>query len=149
MTKKDKKNLIKNRKDNADLLVSWCDPISPLSGVVLNKYHESGEMVTPGTRLFTLANLKDDIYAYIYIPQELVSKLKIGQTLIGYLPELNMQPFSGKIQVISEESEFTPKNVQTREERTRLVYGVKIAFPNNEEILKPGMTIEVKIPEEN
>jgi HlyD family secretion protein len=55
--------------------------------------------------------------------------------------------FPGTIALIRDEAEFTPKNVQTRSERTRLVYGVKLVFPNPEGILKPGMTIEVKLPE--
>jgi HlyD family secretion protein len=138
---------MKNRKQDADLKVAWCDVTSPLNGVVLNKYHEEGEMVTPGTRLFTLANLREDIYAYIYVPQNLVATLKLGQKLPGYLPELNMQSFDGTITLVSDQAEFTPKNVQTREERTRLIYAIKVAFDNPEEILKPGMTIEVKLPE--
>ena len=138
---------MKNRKEDADLKVAWCNVTSPLDGIVLNKYHEEGEMVSPGTRLFTLANLKENIYAYIYVPQNLVAKLKIGEKLEGFLPELNMQSFPGTITVVSDQAEFTPKNVQTREERTRLVYAIKVAFDNPNEILKPGMTIEVKLPE--
>jgi HlyD family secretion protein len=140
---------MKNKKDEADLKVAWCSVESPLSGVVLNKYHETGEMVSPSLRLFTLANLKDDVYAYIYVAQPEIAKLKLGDRLTGYLPELNMKAFDGKIVQISDEAEFTPKNVQTREERTRLVYGIKINFENANEILKPGMTIEVKIPAVN
>jgi HlyD family secretion protein len=69
--------------------------------------------------------------------------------LKGYLPELNSREFDGKIIKINEEAEFTPKNVQTRSERTRLVFGVKVSFfdSNAEEILKPGMTIEVNLPQ--
>jgi HlyD family secretion protein len=138
---------MKNKKEDADLKVSWCDVTSPLTGIVLNKYHEEGEMVTPGTRLFTLANLKEDIYAYIYIPEELVATVKLGEKLTGTLPELNQKKFEGTVTQVSDEAEFTPKNVQTREERTRLVYAIKVAFSNPDEILKPGMTIEVKLPE--
>ena len=138
---------MKNRKDEADLKVSWCNIVSPLTGVVLNKYHEVGEMVVPGTRLFTLANIKDDIYAYIYVPQTLIANIKLGQKLSGFLPEVNMREFQGTVTQVSDEAEFTPKNVQTREERTRLVYAIKVSFLNSDETLKPGMTIEVKLPE--
>jgi HlyD family secretion protein len=64
------------------------------------------------------------------------------------LPELNNREFDGKIIKINDEAEFTPKNVQTRSERERLVFGVKVSFlgANDQEILKPGMTIEVKLP---
>src|SRR3989339_704039 len=136
---------IKNRKEEADLRLSWCTIVSPISGTILNKYHEEGEMVNVGTKLFTLANLKADLYATIYIPQELIFQIKIGQKLSGYLPEMNMRKFDGIVAKVAEEAEFTPKNVQTREERTRLVFAVDISFQNPEEILKPGMTIEVKI----
>ena len=62
-----------------------------------------------------------------------------------------MKEIAGKIRHIRDEAEFTPKNVQTREERTRLVYGVKVAFDNKERLLKPGMTVRVhqKIKELN
>lgn len=71
-----------------------------------------------------------------------LAELSIGQEVIGYLPEAE-QPFKGTITVINDEAEFTPKNVQTKQERTRLVYGVKVSFENDDKFtLKPGMTVE-------
>jgi HlyD family secretion protein len=138
---------VKNKKEDADVRLGWCSVGSPISGVVLSRYHEPGEWVNPGTKLLTLANIRD-IWAFIYVPQPEVSKLKVGMTLKGYLPELNNREFDGKIIKINDEAEFTPKNVQTRSERERLVFGVKVSFlgSNEQEILKPGMTIEVKLP---
>jgi len=138
---------VKNRKDDTDVRLRWCSVRSPISGTVLSRYHEPGEWVNPGTKLLTLANIRD-IWAYIYVPQPAVSRLKVGMTLKGYLPELNNREFDGKIIKINDEAEFTPKNVQTRSERERLVFGVKVSFlgANEQEILKPGMTIEVKLP---
>lgn len=69
-------------------------------------------------------------------------RLKIGQRITGILPEASDRTFSGRIIKINEEAEFTPKNVQTRAERTRLVYGVKVRFDNPDLMLKAGMTIE-------
>ena len=140
---------VKNRKEDADVRLSWCSVRSPIQGTVLNRYHEPGEWVNPGTKLLTLANIRD-IWAYIYVPQPEVSRLQVGMTLRGYLPELNNREFDGKIIKINQEAEFTPKNVQTRAERERLVFGVKVSFleSNAEEILKPGMTIEVKLPQD-
>lgn len=137
----------KNKYDDAALRLSWCNVASPLSGSVLTKYHQPGEMVSPGTRLFTLANLQD-VYAYIYVPQPSVAALKLGQKLTGVLPEMNNRQFAGTITEIGEQAEFTPKNVQTREERERLVYAVKVQFINTDETLKPGMSIEVRLPNE-
>jgi HlyD family secretion protein len=138
---------VRSRKDDADVRIGWCSVRSPIHGTVLSRYHEPGEWVNPGTKLLTLANVRD-IWAYIYVPQPTVSKLKPGMKLKGYLPELNNQEFEGTIIKINEEAEFTPKNVQTQSERTRLVFGVKVSFlgSNEQEILKPGMTIEVKLP---
>jgi HlyD family secretion protein len=138
---------MKDRKDDADVRMSWCSIHSPINGTVLSRYHEPGEWVVPGTKLLTLANIRD-IWAYIYVPQPEVSNLKPGMKLQGYLPELNNRQFTGTILKINDEAEFTPKNVQTQAERTRLVFGVKVSFlgANDEEILKPGMTIEVELP---
>jgi HlyD family secretion protein len=136
---------VKNRKDDSDVRLSWCKVQSPIDGTVLSRYHEPGEWVNPGTKLLTLANIKD-IWAYIYVPQPEVSKLHPGDKLTGYLPELAMRPFQGTILKINDEAEFTPKNVQTRAERTRLVFGVKVALDNADGALKPGMPVELALP---
>ncbi len=138
---------VKNRKQDSDVRLGWCSIHSPIDGIVLSRYHEPGEWVTPGTKILTLANIRD-IWAFIYVPQPEVSRLQPGMKLKGYLPELGNRQFEGTILKINDEAEFTPKNVQTRAERTRLVYGVKVSFlgSNQEEILKPGMTIEVALP---
>ncbi len=140
---------VKNKKEESDVRLNWCSVRSPIYGTVLNRYHEPGEWVSPGTKLLTLANIRE-IWAYIYVPQPEVSRLQVGMKLKGYLPELNNREFDGTIIKINEEAEFTPKNVQTQAERTRLVFGVKVSFleSNAEEILKPGMTIEVKLPQD-
>jgi HlyD family secretion protein len=138
---------MKNRKDDADVRLSWCDIRTPIDGTVLSRYHEPGEWVNPGTKLLTLANIKD-IWAYIYVPQPDVSRLKPGMKLRGTLPELKGREFEGHVLKINDEAEFTPKNVQTRAERTRLIFGVKVSFlgANDDETLKPGMTIELELP---
>ena len=138
---------MKNHKDDADVRLSWCDIQSPIPGSVLNRYHEPGEWLNPGTKILTLANIRD-IWAYIYVPQEEIAHLKPGQKLIAHLPEMHDREFTGTILKINEEAEFTPKNVQTRSERQRLVFGVKVSFlgVNDDEILKPGMTVEVELP---
>ena len=72
----------------------------------------------------------------------MIHKLKVGDCIKCYLPELPEKIIIGKIIKINEEAEFTPKNVQTREERTRLVYGVKVRFANDDMLLKSGMVLE-------
>jgi HlyD family secretion protein len=129
--------------------MSWCTIRSPINGTVLSRYHEPGEWVVPGTKILTLANIRD-IWAYIYVPQPEVAGLHPGMKLKAYLPEMNNRQFVGTILKINSEAEFTPKNVQTQAERTRLVFGVKVSFlgVNDEEILKPGMTVEVELPKD-
>ena len=134
----------KNKKDEASLKMEWCSIISHKDATVLNTYREEGEYVTPGTKLLTLVNLSE-VWTIIYVPQPLLASISTGMKVTGFLPELKMQSFEGKITYISDAAEFTPKNVQTREERTRLVFGVKIVFPNTNELLKPGMSLEVKL----
>lgn len=140
---------VRNQKETADIRLAWCTVVSPIEGKVLSRYHEPGEWVNPGTKILTLANVRD-IWAYIYVPQPRVASLAPGMTLTGYLPELGDRAFQGTIVKINDEAEFTPKNVQTRNERERLVFGVKVSFraANAEEVLKPGMTIEVALPDE-
>jgi HlyD family secretion protein len=130
----------------AKLQKDWLVVKSPVSGTVLTRYHEPGEQVMVGTRLFTVANL-DSVWAYIYVPQPLLARLRVGMLAEGTLPELGSRKFPGIILKLNEEAEFTPKNVQTREERTRLVFGIKVGFENPERILKPGMPIEIRLPE--
>lgn len=143
---KDALDQFTNRLEDTELRLKWCSLTSPISGTVLSRYHEPGEWVSPGLKILTLANIRD-IWTYIYVPQEDMSKLKVGDKLTGVVPELNRE-FQGQIIKINDEAEFTPKNVQTRSERTRLVYGIKVSFlgANNDEILKPGMTIEITLP---
>ncbi|MGZ3770424.1 MAG: efflux RND transporter periplasmic adaptor subunit [Bdellovibrio sp.] len=136
-------DLVKNKKEEAELKNQWCDIFSPLKGTILTRYYEPGEMVAPGSKLLTIANL-EDLYAYFYLPHDEISKLKIKEKVRAVIPELDNKEFDGYISYINPEAEFTPKNVQTRDERTRLVYAVKVAFSNPDGILKPGMTLEWK-----
>ena len=129
------------RKNTNDLQLKWCHVTSPIDGVITTRFREVGEAVAPGTTLITVTNPRD-IWAYFYVPYDTLYKLSVGQHVIGILPEANNKKFDGRIVKISESAEFTPKNVQTREERMRLVYGVKVKFDNPDLILKAGMTIE-------
>lgn len=132
--------LERNKQDN-DLKLNWCRITAPTSGVIVTKFREQGEIVTAGTTLLSIAD-PYDVWAYFYVPHDLLYRLKIGQRITGLLPEAPDKTFTGTIVKINEEAEFTPKNVQTREERTRLVYGVKVRFDNPDLMLKAGMTIE-------
>ncbi|MGD9643317.1 MAG: efflux RND transporter periplasmic adaptor subunit [Elusimicrobiales bacterium] len=137
---------LKYRRDDSALKAGWCSIKSPVAGRLLYAYKEKGELVGPGTKLATVADLSE-VWAYIYVPHDALADLKTGLELKGYLPEAGDREFAGRVSVIYPEAEFTPKNVQTRQERTRLVYAVKVSFPNPDGLLKPGMTLEVKLPD--
>lgn len=134
----------KKTYEDAKLDVNWCTVVSPMDGVLLTKFHEAGDWVSVGTKLMSIGDLRNDTWAYVYVNQPLLVQLSIGEDVTGVLPELHGKKIPGKIVHIKDEAEFTPKNVQTRKERTRLVYGVKIKFDNSEMLLKPGMPIEVR-----
>lgn len=140
-------DVYKNKMEDANVKVDWCVLSAPLDSTVLSRDHEPGEWMEPGTSILTIADIHD-VYAYIYVPQPKIAKLYYGMKLIGHLPEMKGREFIGKIIKINSEAEFTPKNVQTQKERECLIYGVKVSFleSNQDEILKPGMTIEVALP---
>ena len=135
----------KNKRDEAALRLDWCAIKAPMDAVVLATYHEANELVSPGTKLLTLADLRE-VWAIVYVPGPLLAKLSLDMPVEALLPEMKGRVFKGRISHINDEAEFTPKNVQTREERTRLVFGVKVKFPNLDGVLKPGMTVEVRLP---
>jgi HlyD family secretion protein len=130
------------RRDDAVLRLAWCDLESPLDGTVLRRYREPGEWVVPGQKILTLANL-NQLYAYVYVPAPVMEKLKLNQEVTAWLPFSRGRRLTGKVVHIRNEAEFTPKNVQTRTERERLVFGIKIAFDNTDGLLKPGMSVEL------
>jgi HlyD family secretion protein len=134
------------KRDDTALRTAWCTVKAPLAGTVLDTYHEAGEWVTPGVKLLTIGDLSS-VWAVFYVPQTSLAKVSLGMDVTGTLPEVPGRRFEGKVTHISSEAEFTPKNVQTRKERTRLVYGVKVTFPNPDGMLKPGMTLEAALPD--
>lgn len=118
---------------------------SPLSGTVLTKYAEPGEFATPGRPLVKIANL-DKIYLRAYFTASQLSDLKIGQkvTVIADFGGDKQFEYPGTITWIAEESEFTPKSIQTKDSRANLVYAVKIAVKNDGR-LKLGQYGEVRL----
>ena len=121
---------------------------NPSSGVVLVKFAEQHEIISPGKPLYTIANLSS-MYLKAYVSGEQLAEIKLGQSVTvltdGGSGELSESP--GTISWISSVAEFTPKNIQTREERVALVYAVKIRVANAG-TLKIGMPGEVRWSEQ-
>lgn len=117
---------------------------APSSGTVIAKYAEAGELAAPGRVLFKLADLKH-IYLRAYIDASQLTTLRLGQSVKVYADEGQSQrrEYAGRVTWISGKAEFTPKTIQTRDERANLVYAVKIAV-ENDGYIKSGMYGEVK-----
>ena len=118
---------------------------APITGTVLQKYTEQGEYTTPGRPLFKMANL-DDIYLRSYFTASQLAHIRIGQevTVIADFGGDEQYEYPGKIIWIAQESEFTPKSIQTQDSRANLVYAVKVAVKNDGR-LKLGQYGEVRL----
>lgn len=117
---------------------------SPLSGTILTKFAQPGEFVTPGRPLYKIANL-NDIYLRAYVTTEQLAKIKLGQkvTVIADFGGKEQYDYPGTITWISQESEFTPKSIQTNDSRANLVYAINVRVANDGR-LKLGQYGEVK-----
>jgi HlyD family secretion protein len=118
--------------------------VNPIKGTVLTKYALQGEMTTTGKALYKIANL-DTLILRAYVTGSQLTRVKLGQTVKVYADQGSDQyrEYSGEVYWISDKSEFTPKTIQTRDERANLVYAVKIHV-KNDGYLKLGMYGEVK-----
>lgn len=118
---------------------------SPINGTILSKYVEQGELATQGRALFKVADI-EHMFLRAYITASQLTQVKIGQAVKIYADfgEKEMKEYSGTITWISDKSEFTPKTIQTRDERANLVYAVKVAV-KNDGYLKYGMYGELKL----
>ena len=118
---------------------------SPINGTILSKYAEQGELATQGRALFKVADI-EHMFLRAYITASQLTQVKIGQVVKVYADfgEKEMKEYSGTITWISDKSEFTPKTIQTRDERANLVYAVKVAV-KNDGYLKYGMYGELKL----
>ncbi|MEW5957504.1 MAG: efflux RND transporter periplasmic adaptor subunit [Chloroflexota bacterium] len=111
---------------------------APLAGWVVERVAHEGEMAAPGVSLLTLADLTQ-VTLTVYVPEPDIDTVSIGQRVNVFVDAFPGEPFSGQIITISDEAEFTPKNVQTKEERVNTVFAVKIKLDNQDQRLKPGM----------
>ncbi|HEX2935922.1 MAG TPA: HlyD family efflux transporter periplasmic adaptor subunit [Bacteroidales bacterium] len=118
--------------------------INPIDGTVLEKYFEAQEIATPGKTLYKVADISKMILR-AYVSGAELSQVKIGTKVKVLIDESNdkMRELTGTITWVSQQAEFTPKIIQTKEERVNLVYAVKIEVPNDGS-LKIGMPGEVK-----
>jgi HlyD family secretion protein len=117
---------------------------SPINGIIVKKFFEPGETVTMLSSLFRVSNLKT-VDLIIYVSEEELGKIKLAQTAYISSDTYPDKIYEGKITYISPEAEFTPKNIQTKDERTKLVFAVKIKINNPNLELKPGMPADAVV----
>jgi multidrug resistance efflux pump len=132
---------VKSAQDAVELLQTQINDAkitAPIAGIVTTKVVEIGELVSPGMPVVVITNL-DTAYLTIFVAETKLGKVKLGQNAQVSVDSFPDRTFNGKVTYISPEAEFTPKNIQTKEERVKLVYGVKIELDNSEKLLKPGM----------
>jgi len=116
---------------------------SPVNGIVTSKLIDQGEVIAPRTAVVVVTDL-DHAWANVYVDEPIVPRLRLGQK-ITLLTDAG-QRLDGSITFISPKAEFTPRNVQTADERSRLVYRIKVSADNKDGVLKPGMPIEAELP---
>jgi membrane fusion protein YbhG len=116
---------------------------APIGGIVTERLLDQGEMAAPRGALVVLTDL-DHAWAEVFVDEPDVPRLKLGQSAT-VITDAGSR-LDGKISFISSKAEFTPRNVQTAEDRSKLVYRVKVAVDNRQGVLKQGMPVEAEIP---
>jgi len=124
--------------------LSYAAAYSPLSGIVLSKNAEPGEYVAAGTPVVTIADLRE-VWLRAYIAETDLGKVRLGQEVAVTTDSYPGKRYEGRIAFISPEAEFTPKSVQTQQERVKLVYRIKVTVSNPATELKPGMPADALI----
>ncbi len=131
----------------SDAILSDLKLYSPISGTLITKNYEIGEYVQPGTPIFTVANL-EDLWIKVYVPTDDLPKIELGQQVTFTVSGIDTV-FDGTVKKIADTGEFTPKTIQTKKERTNIVFQVEIEIGSSNGILKPGMPADVVFNAEN
>lgn len=124
--------------------LGYAELTAPMDGVVLAENVEPGEFVAAGTPVVTIGAL-DPVWLRGYINEADLGRVKLGQAARVTIDTYPGKSFSGSVTFIAQDAEFTPKNVQTEQERVKLVYRIKITLPNPDQELKPGMPADAEI----
>ena len=141
----------RQRRDYADAQVDLmrkrvrdCSVLAPSNGTITLRAVEPGELVSVGTNVLQLTYL-DEVKLTIYVSEPEYGRIKLGQKADVSIDSSPGRVFEGKVIYLSPNAEFTPKNVQTKDERTKLVFGVKIRVQNPDGALKPGLPADAKV----
>ncbi|MDX1699716.1 MAG: efflux RND transporter periplasmic adaptor subunit [Melioribacteraceae bacterium] len=136
-----------NAKAQVDLIkkqIKDTHILSPINGFIVEKYMEIGELVNKGAAMVKLSDLSR-MELTVFVNEENLGKVKLGQIAEVMTDSYKDKSYEGKVIYISPEAEFTPKNIQTKDERTKLVFAVKIEILNPDFELKSGMPADARI----
>ncbi|SJZ62527.1 HlyD family secretion protein [Trichlorobacter thiogenes] len=128
----------------ADTRLSQAVLAAPISGTVMAKHAEPGELLAAGSPVITVAKM-DEVWVRAYLPETQLGKIKLGQQVSVSSDTWKGRTYQGTVSFIASEAEFTPRNVQTEAERVKLVYRIKITIANPKQELKPGMPVDAVI----
>ncbi|MFQ5341179.1 MAG: HlyD family secretion protein [Anaerolineae bacterium] len=117
---------------------------APVEGLIVSRSIEPGEIAAPGATLLRLADL-DRVKLTIFVPETQIGSVQLGQPVDVAVDAYPGRTFQGKVTLIAHEAEFTPRNVQTQQERTNLVFAVKVSLDNPDHLLKPGMPADATL----
>ena len=120
---------------------------SPVAGLVTEKLVEVGEVIAPRAPALMVVDL-DHAWADVFVPEPVVPLLRMGQPATVFT-DAGGAGLTGTITYVSPKAEFTPRNVQTADERSKLVYRIKVTVDNREGILKPGMPVEAELTDKS
>jgi HlyD family secretion protein len=128
----------------AETRLGYATLTAPFSGLVLAKQIEPGEYVSPGTPVVTVGDLERP-WLRAYINETDLGRVRVGQRVFVTTDTYPDRRYEGRVSFLSSQAEFTPKNVQTRQERVKLVYRIKVDLANPNQELKPGMPADADI----
>ncbi len=117
---------------------------APADGTILSRPVEIGDVVSPGSAMFQLIDM-NRLYVKVYVPEPDIPKLKLGDSADVTVDAFPGRQFAARVSKIHEQAEFTPKNVETLDERLKLVFGVELTLVNPDRLLKPGMPADCVI----
>jgi len=117
---------------------------APVEGLIMSRSIEQGEIAAPGATLLRLADL-DRVKLTVFVPETQIGSVQLGQPVDVAVDAYPGRTFQGKVTLIAHEAEFTPRNVQTQQERTNLVFAVKVSLDNPDHLLKPGMPADATL----
>ncbi|MEE8392016.1 MAG: efflux RND transporter periplasmic adaptor subunit [Anaerolineae bacterium] len=118
--------------------------VAPVDGLVMARSIHTGELATPGATLLTLGDLSE-VTLTVYVPEDKLGYVFIGQQVEVWVDSFPDRTFLGSVLAIAHEAEFTPRNVQTQEERVNMVFAVDVSIPNPDRALKPGLPADAVI----